>query len=105
MTKAPSPRNAANRCVTVLLLASLSVVLAACGTIPAQASGSGHGIVTGSVTGYGGPIRVINGKVVDPTPWSIAGMAVVLTRSDSGRTYRVYTNRSGTFSLDVPRGR
>jgi hypothetical protein len=87
------------------MLATFSVMFAACGTTSAQGSStSHHSIITGSVTGYGGPIRVIKGKVVDPTPWSIADMAVIVTRADSDVAYRVYTNGSGRFSLDLPRG-
>jgi hypothetical protein len=96
---------AAKRCAALLILTSVSVAFAACGTVAAQVSGTSHsGVVTGSVTGYGGPIRVIKGKVVDPKPWSIADMAVIITRVDSHTTYRVYTDGSGRFSIDLPRG-
>jgi hypothetical protein len=98
-------RAVAKRGAALLLLATLSVVLAACGTGASTASGtSSRSVVTGSLTGYGGPIRIIKGKVVDTKPWSIADMAVILTRTDSHTTYRVYTDGSGRFSIHVPRG-
>jgi Carboxypeptidase regulatory-like domain len=98
-------RTAAKTGAALLVLATLSLALAACGTSASTASGtSKSSVVTGSVTGYGGPIRIVKGKVVDMKPWSIADMAVILTRPDSRTTYRVYTDGSGRFSIRVPRG-
>jgi hypothetical protein len=85
-----------------LALGTLSVLLAACGATSAPASR--HSLVTGSVMGYGGPIRIVKGKVVDHKPWSIAGMAVVVTGTGATRTFRVRTNAAGRFAIELPTG-
>jgi Carboxypeptidase regulatory-like domain len=105
MSKSPVPKAAAKGGVALIMFASLGIALSACGAATSsESSGARHALVTGSVHGYGGPIRVIHGKVADNRPWPIDHMVVLITQVGSPTIHRVDTNGSGTFSIKLADG-